>query len=92
MKQKSMHLVISGDVQGLGYRAWMRREAQRIGIVGWVKNRQDGGVEAVIQGEEEDVKKLIEKAKLGPDVAWVERVDANEQSVDGNLLTFEVVY
>jgi len=89
---KQFHLIISGDVQGLGYRAWMRREAQRLGITGWVKNRQDGAVEAVIQGEEEDVKKLIEKAKLGPDVSWVEKVDIQDMPVNENLLDFQVLY
>jgi len=89
---KQFHLIIEGDVVGVGYRSWMVREAERLNIVGWVKNRQDKTVEAVVQGEEESVKKIIELCKKGPDVAWVERVEVTEKPIEKDLFLFEVVY
>ncbi len=89
---KQFHLIIQGDVQGLGFRSWMKREAELLDLVGWVKNREDGAVESVIQGEEENIKKIIGLCKRGPEVAWVERVEVRKQPVATNLLTFEVVY
>ncbi|MCJ7826480.1 acylphosphatase [Patescibacteria group bacterium] len=89
---KCFHLMIIGDVVGVGFRGWMMREADKLNLVGWVKNREDRAVEAVIQGEEEQVKKIIELCKKGPDVAWVEKVTITEQPVDKNFFTFEMVY
>lgn len=89
---KNYHLLISGDVVGVGYRAWMQREADKLHIVGWVKNREDKAVEAVIQGDEAKIQTLISLCRKGPEVAWVESVVPTEQPVDENLLGFEVVY
>lgn len=89
---KQFHLIIRGDVVGVGYRSWMRREAQRLHIVGWVGNGENKSVEAVVQGEKENIRQIIEKAKKGPDVSWVEEVNVTEQPVDEDLLTFEVIY
>jgi len=90
--KKQYYLIITGDVQGIGYRSWMKQEAQNLGVMGWVKNREDKTVEAVVQGEEETVAEMLEKAKKGPEVAWVERVEIREQPVDKELMMFEVVY
>ncbi|HCM81974.1 MAG: Acylphosphatase family protein [Candidatus Gottesmanbacteria bacterium GW2011_GWA2_44_17] len=89
---KQYHLIITGDVQGIGYRSWIKREAQRLDIAGWVKNREDGSVEAVVQGEKKHVEQILERAKKGPEVAWVEKVIVTEQPVEKNLFTFEVIY
>jgi acylphosphatase len=89
---KQYYLVISGDVVGVGFRGWMMREADKLNLVGWVKNREDRAVEAVIQGEEEQVNKIIELCKKGPNVAWVENVEVSEKPVDKDLFVFEVVY
>jgi len=89
---KQFHLLITGDVMGVGYRSWMKREAETLHIVGWVKNRKDNMVEAVVQGEGEQVKRMIELCKKGPEVAWVEKVEVTEKPVDNNLESFTVVY
>lgn len=65
------HLRITGRVQGVGYRNYMEYKARQFGVTGWVRNRSDGSVEAVIQGRAEDVDALIERARHGPPKAAV---------------------
>jgi len=89
---KAFHVIISGDVQGVGYRSFLKREAQKLGICGWVKNRDDGTVEAVIQGEDIPLAKIIQKVKVGPDVGWVKDVDIQEEVVNESITTFQVLY
>jgi acylphosphatase len=64
-------LRISGRVQGVGYRQALCGEAARHGLTGWVRNRIDGTVEAVVQGEPEAVEKLVQWARQGPPASWV---------------------
>lgn len=58
-------LKIQGKVQGVGYRDWMVREAQKFGLFGWVRNRKDGSVEALLVGEIDQVKQMIDRAYEG---------------------------
>jgi len=68
-------LRISGRVQGVGYRESLRYEADRLGVCGWVRNRMDGSVEALLQGPAEKVDALIAWARRGPRAALVLRVE-----------------
>lgn len=68
------HLVITGRVQGVGFRASMAREAQRLGVTGWVRNRSDGSVEAMIAGTPEQVAAMMNWARRGPAAARVDHV------------------
>jgi acylphosphatase len=70
------HLLITGTVQGVGFREFMRREAEVLGVTGWVRNRRDGSVEALVQGDPEAVRKVIEWAHRGPRSARVSGVKA----------------
>lgn len=70
------HLVIRGRVQGVGYRAWTQYTAERLGLDGWVRNRRDGSVEAVVSGETQTVREMIGLCRKGPRGA---RVDALEE-------------
>jgi acylphosphatase len=71
----SRRLRIRGTVQGVYYRESMRQRADQWGVTGWVRNRMDGTVEAVLQGETENVERLIDWARRGPPAARVESVD-----------------
>lgn len=89
---KRLHLIISGDVQGVGYRAWVVDQAQDLRLVGWVKNREDGMVEVVAEGEKKELEKLIMDCHDGPDIAMVETVDATWEKSTDEFVGFEVVY
>lgn len=77
------HLRIAGRVQGVGYRYALGAEAQANGISGWIRNRRDGTVEAVVQGDAQAVEEIIAWAKRGPTTARVTKVDA--QAARGEL-------
>ena len=75
-------LVITGRVQGVGYRDWAMATAQRLGLKGWVRNRVDGSVEALVVGEDDAVGKMIEACRRGPTLAKVDAVDVEPVDLD----------
>ena len=81
------HVIIHGRVQGVNYREAMRIEAQRSHVTGWVRNRSDGTVEAVVHGLPEDVSHVLEWCRRGPPVAWVVSCEVSEAS--GQFDSFE---
>jgi acylphosphatase len=83
------HVVIYGFVQGVGFRFGVERAANSRGVSGWVRNRADGAVEAVLEGAPEDVEALVEFCRRGPRGAKVERVEVEEESPEG-LADFRV--
>jgi acylphosphatase len=84
---KTQRLQILGRVQGVWFRESMRREAERLNVVGWVRNCSDGSVEAVVQGSTEAVDALIEWARGGPPQARVERIILTD--AQGHYTVFE---
>jgi acylphosphatase len=77
-----VHLSIHGRVQGVGFRDALSLQALRHGVDGWVRNRRDGSVEAVIQGDARAVETLIRWAHHGPPAARVDQVDARPANAD----------
>lgn len=75
-----VRLTIEGRVQGVGFRAWTEHEAQRRGLDGWVRNRDDGSVEAVVAGDEEAVAGMVAACRLGPHGARVEEVTTSAEA------------
>jgi acylphosphatase len=77
------HVMVYGFVQGVGFRFAVERAANSRGVAGWVRNRPDGAVEAVFEGEPEDVDALLAFCWHGPRGAAVERVDVRNESPEG---------
>ena len=85
------HLVISGKVQGVGFRYWMENFAINNNISGWVKNKSSGDVEALIVGQEKEVQKLIKQCKIGPSSAAIQNIQINDYDQDYSKEGFYVL-
>ncbi|KON30610.1 acylphosphatase [miscellaneous Crenarchaeota group archaeon SMTZ1-55] len=85
------HVLVKGQVQGVFFRASMQREARKRQVVGWVRNLSDGCVEAVVEGEREQVVKIIEYCRKGPSLAEVTEVKVTWGDASGCYKTFRVV-
>jgi acylphosphatase len=75
-------LTITGRVQGVGYRDWTIATAQRLRLSGWVRNRMDGAVEALVVGEDNAVGEMIDACRRGPTMARVDNVDVEPVDLD----------
>jgi acylphosphatase len=91
MGLKRIQLVIRGRVQGVFFRASAQREARQLGLSGWVKNRGDGAVEAIVEGEEDNVKDFLAWAQHGPSTARVDKVETRWRSYTGEFSNFKIV-
>lgn len=89
-RQHQAHLIISGRVQGVFYRATCMEVAQRLGLTGWVKNLPGSEVEVLAQGEKEKIEKLIEWCKKGPPGAIVSNVDVMWENVLERFYEFRI--
>lgn len=78
---RAVRVRITGLVQGVGYRDWTQREAHSRGLDGWVRNRRDGSVEAVLSGPAEAVAGMLEACRSGPRSAEVEAVESEAWNV-----------
>ena len=85
------HLVISGKVQGVGFRYWLQRLAIEKNICGWVKNKTSGNVEVLIVGEEKEVRELIKLCEMGPNLAKIDCVQINDYSKDYIKKDFDII-
>jgi acylphosphatase len=86
------HVVVSGDVQGVFFRQETKSRADNLNVKGWVRNRDDGAVEAVFEGEKQDVKALVEFCKHGPSGALVTNVDVKWENFTGEFNDFKILY
>jgi len=83
MSRRRVHVYVSGRVQGVFYRATTRDRAQEEGVDGWVKNLDDGRVEAVFEGDPDDVESMVEFCYEGSDMADVSTVEVSEEEPEG---------
>ena len=88
---KATRLLISGIVQGVGFRYFTERAAQDLGLTGYVRNLRDGRVEAVAAGTEEQIRALIDQLRLGPAGAMVDGVEAGETDLDDGINRFDIL-
>jgi len=84
--------VVSGRVQGVGFRWFIVREAERLGLTGWTRNLPDGRVEVVAQGDTLALETLAAQLAEGPPAALVGRVDSSEEPPDPRRRTFDVTH
>jgi len=89
---KALKVIISGRVQGVFFRMETRQAAIRLGITGWVRNRPDATVEAVFQGNAEDVIQMIDWCKKGPPMAAVSDIKVDEIEYSGEHMDFSIRY
>ena len=87
---KRIHVFISGNVQGVGFRFSCKQEADRLGIVGWIKNLPTGQVEAIFEGNEEPLNRILAWCMVGPEGAQVEHIEKHEEKVE-RLRSFEIL-
>ena len=74
--KKQVHVFYSGRVQGVGFRLTVEENAQRIGVVGWVRNLRDGRVELVAEADEATLKRFLDALRTGPMKNFIQRIDA----------------
>lgn len=92
MAQKQVRVRIEGLVQGVYFRAHTEEEALRLGLAGWVRNRADGSVEALFQGEERAVDRMVAWCHHGPSRAMVRRVSVQEETATEGIAGFAIRY
>ena len=85
--KSNVHVIISGRVQGVWFRANTRQKAEQLGVTGWVRNTHDGCVEAVFEGE-----KMLEWCNHGPPLAKVENVEIKKQTPTNGFNGFSIKY
>ena len=87
----TVKMKITGKVQGVGFRYFVLRQAQKLGINGWVSNKSNGDVEALAQGEKADLEQFIAKVKEGPTFSRVEDVSLNWVNEAEKYFCFEII-
>ncbi len=92
MSSKRIRIIVAGKVQGVFFRQALKVMAKKNDIFGWVKNLKDGRVEAVLEGDEEKVSRLVEWSHGGPANARVEDVEIHNEKFSGEFLKFDVLY
>ncbi len=88
---RTVRVIVTGRVQGVGYRAWVEREAGTRRLAGWVRNRRDGSVEALFSGDPTAVDAMIEACRSGPRMAAVENVTMEDASLDHDWQGFRTI-
>jgi acylphosphatase len=82
MAEVARHVRVTGHVQGVFYRAWAQGQARELAISGWIRNCPDGSVEAHLQGEEDDVDRMVDRMRSGPSNARVDDVDVEQAALE----------
>lgn len=89
---KRLYIKIFGQVQGINFRIFVKRQAENLGLTGWVKNTPDNTVEAVFEGEEEALKKMLDLCYQGPSFSRVDKIDKQRGEATDEFHEFEIRY
>ncbi len=89
-KKKRVHVLVYGNVQGVYFRSYTQMEGQKRNLAGWVRNRPDGSVEAIVEGDPEAVDSMVEWFRTGPPTASVAKVEAIEERPMGETGVFNI--
>ena len=89
---KSVHIIITGVVTGVGFRWWLKKEAEKRNIYGFVKNRTEDEVEAVLLGEDKNVDELIKMVRKGPSSARVENLSIQNYQKEYLRKSFDILH
>ncbi len=89
---QALELRITGQVQGVGYRAWTAATARRLGLVGWVRNAPDGSVAALIQGPQDALAQMVALCRRGPPAARVAELAQSAAPADPARISFDIVF
>lgn len=83
--------IVSGSVQGVGFRQFCLRHAQRLALTGWVRNRWDRKVELVAEGAQTDLEEFLDRIHAGPPAATVRHVDVTWDTATGSFTSFDII-
>ena len=89
---KTYKIVISGEVQGINFRFFTKKKADELGIKGYIKNLENGNVEAIFQGDEDSIKKIINWCKKGPSSAKVDSIEINQIKLEKEYKEFKIEF
>lgn len=92
MAKKRVIALVRGVVQGVYFRDYAQQEGRQLGLNGWVRNRRDGSVEAVLEGEDAQIEQMVTWLRTGSPMAKVESVDISEEPPQGDTATFSIRY
>jgi len=90
--KSNLHVIISGTVQGVWFRASTKQQAEKLGLTGWVRNTDTGKVEAVFEGEDEKLDEMIKWCHRGPSLSKVKKVDIKKQKPTNAFDDFLIKY
>lgn len=85
------HVLVDGNVQGVFYRVWAKSNAKDLCLNGWVKNRDDGKVEAILEGDKHKVEEMLKRMQKGSDLAEVKNVDYDFSEMTNEYNEFQIV-
>jgi acylphosphatase len=91
MDETRAHVFVSGMVQGVFFRQGTKQQAQKLGVTGWVRNLEDGRVEAIFEGEKNAVNNLVRYCHHGPSSARVDKVEINYEKFTGEFNNFATI-
>jgi acylphosphatase len=89
---QTIHVIVEGKVQGVCFRDYTNRQAHRLQLTGWVRNRPDGTVEALVRGDDGDVATMLDWLKKGPPMSRVDNIRISDIASEEHFSTFEVRY